>query len=246
MNTVMMNYKDVKEKQQKDAYNWARRDMKDHGFILRPIRFDFDDDSLEYDENEFEISMFYDKEKNIAILRRNWPKKLTTAYNYVLNYAEIEQIAPNSLKNLLENGIETYKRNGISPIKRGQRNSEKVTGKGRKTLTFEEARDNQFRAAFDWAVSDQEKHGFLSRPARFNFDGDYIEYDENVVVITMFYDKEQDWAILRRDWPELLKTAYNTITNYAEVERIAPNTLRKLLENGVELYMRYKKAGLAD
>ena len=111
-------------------------------------------------------------------------------------------------------------------------------------LYFKEAQDRRLKAAFDWAVRDQKRHGFVSKPIRFEFDGDYLEYDENVCHVAMFYNNE-DWAILRRDWPDKLATTYNIITNYDEIKQIAPNSVRELLDNGVKMHDRYRKAGMA-
>lgn len=114
-----------------------------------------------------------------------------------------------------------------------------------KLLYFKDARAKQLKAAFNWAVDYQKRHGFRSKPIRFEFDGDYLEYDRSKCEVAMFYDKDFDWAILRRDWPDRFATCYNIVTNYREIEKMAPNSLRELLDNGVEMYMRYKNAGLA-
>ena len=112
-------------------------------------------------------------------------------------------------------------------------------------LLFKDVQERRYKEAFDWAVKDQKRHGFLSRPARFDFHGeDILEYDKEKCRIAMFYNEENDWAILRRDWPEKLATAYNVITNYDEVKRVAPNSLKELLDNGVEMYEQYKAVGL--
>ena len=111
-------------------------------------------------------------------------------------------------------------------------------------LFFNDIKDRRFKEAFDWAVRDQKRHNFLSRPARFEFHGeDVLEYDESYCQIAMFYNEEKDWAILRRDWPDKLATSYNVITNYDEIRKVAPNSLKRLLENGVKMYEKYKEAG---
>lgn len=112
-------------------------------------------------------------------------------------------------------------------------------------LYFKKAMDQKYKAAFDWAVRDQKRHGFHSKPINFEFDGDSLEYDENVVHVAMFYDEDQNWAILRRDWPEKLATTYNIVANIDEVKKKAPNSMLELLNNGLMMYDRYKKNGFA-
>ena len=112
-------------------------------------------------------------------------------------------------------------------------------------LLFKDVQERRYKEAFDWAVKDQKRHNFLSRPARFEFHGeDVLEYDKEKCHIAIFYNEEKDWAILRRDWPDKLATAYNVITNYDEIKRVAPNSLKELLDNGVEMYEQYKAVGL--
>ena len=57
-------------------------------------------------------------------------------------------------------------------------------------LEFTEAKEKQLMEAYDWAVKDMEKHNFLSRPARFDFDEDLIEYDENAYIICSYRTDE--------------------------------------------------------
>ena len=117
--------------------------------------------------------------------------------------------------------------------------------KEERILYFKDAKEKRLREAFEWAVKDQKRHNFLSRPARFEFHGeDFLEYDKRICHIAMFYSPEKDWAILRRDWPDKLATSYNFITNYDEIKKVAPNSLNELLDNGVKMHEHYKSVGL--
>ena len=118
-----------------------------------------------------------------------------------------------------------------------------------KFLYFKDSSERRYRQrlekAFRWAVEEQKKHNFLSRPARFEFHGeDAMEYDRKICHAAMFYNEDKDWAILRRDWPEKLATSYNVIINYDEIKRVAPNSLKELLENGIKMSEEYAAAKL--
>lgn len=111
-----------------------------------------------------------------------------------------------------------------------------------KIINFNDARD-PFQVAFEWAISEQKRMGFVAQPVNFAFEKDEITYDENKVYVSVFYDEKSGHAILRRDWDEGFVVQYNVLANYDELARIAPNSLTKLKDNGVNLYKRYRRAG---
>ncbi len=103
--------------------------------------------------------------------------------------------------------------------------------------------DIKLKKAYDWAIGEQKRYGFIAQPVRFEFEKDELTYDQESVYVSVFYDKESKEAIMRRDWDSSFVVQYNVLVNYEELTRIAPNSLRTLLMNGIDLYHRYLHAG---
>lgn len=113
-----------------------------------------------------------------------------------------------------------------------------------KIISFSEANDRLFELASQWAVAEQKRYGFIARPINFIFERDELTYDQEKVYISVFFNSETGDAILRRDWDDGYTVQYNILANYEEIARIAPHSLAKLKSNGIELYKRYRRAGL--
>lgn len=94
--------------------------------------------------------------------------------------------------------------------------------------------------AYAWAVSAQEKYGFIATPIELDGfeNGDKLTYNPAEVYVSVFYDEKTDTAILRRDWDGGYLVQYNVLVNYADLKKIAPHSIKQLLENGVKLYKR--------
>ena len=102
--------KDAQKKKLKDAYNWALSEQKRLGFFAQPIQLNFDEgDALTHDKKVY-VSVFVDEDSKRVLMRRDWDEDLTVQYNVIVNYDEIKNVAPNSLNELLNNGIKLYER----------------------------------------------------------------------------------------------------------------------------------------
>lgn len=112
-----------------------------------------------------------------------------------------------------------------------------------KLIDFSEARDSLFDAAYKWAVSEQIRLGFVAQPVVYLFERDELTYDQKLVYVSVFHDRNTGETLLRRDWDNLRVTQYNVLANYAECLKVAPRSMEKLKQNGVELYKRYSRAG---
>ena len=95
--------------------------------------------------------------------------------------------------------------------------------------------------AYDWAEKWRiEYRIYYAQPVQLTFkEGDYID-DGDGFKISVFYKKSTGQAILRRDWIDEYKVSYNILTNYDEIARIAPKSLRLMLRNGLELKERWE------
>jgi hypothetical protein len=88
------------------AYDWAEEQRRVGGFKSQPIRVEFPNgDQLEAYSDDFTVSMFYNKDTGEALLRRDWEDKMAIQYNIVVNFDEIAKIYPNSVKEMLQNGL---------------------------------------------------------------------------------------------------------------------------------------------
>ena len=110
-------------------------------------------------------------------------------------------------------------------------------------VSFSEAKDKLFEVASKWAINEQKRNGFIATPINFIFDRDELTYDQKKVYISVFFNNETGDAIMRRDWDDSFTVQYNILANYDQIAKIAPHSLAKLKNNGIELYKRYRRAG---
>ena len=96
--------------------------------------------------------------------------------------------------------------------------------------------------AYEWAVSTQKRYGIIATPIRLTGfdDGDKLTYNSSEVYVSVFYDKETETAILRRDWDDAVQ--YNVLVNYADLQKTAPHSMKKLIENGLRHYRYHNRA----
>ena len=114
-----------------------------------------------------------------------------------------------------------------------------------KIIRFDEAKkrkdEEELIEAYEWAVAEQKYYGLLAQPVRLDIkDGDLTEPRDGFL-ISVFYNAKTGMAILRRDWDEDCAVQYNILVNHDEVDKIAPTSLAKLKQNGLELFNKYKK-----
>lgn len=86
--------------------------------------------------------------------------------------------------------------------------------------------------AYFWADSKRRK-GEPSSPLRIEFDSDYINFD-NGCHISLFVSEGK--AIMRREWAEDHSVLYNSIVNYEEIIKVAPKSVERMIQNGLEIY----------
>ena len=95
--------------------------------------------------------------------------------------------------------------------------------------------------AYDWAEKWRIEYGIYIQPIKLVFKGgDFID-DGDGFKISVFYKKSTGQALLRRDWLDEYKVSYNILTNYDEIAKVAPKSLRLMLRNGLELKERWEE-----
>ena len=94
--------------------------------------------------------------------------------------------------------------------------------------------------AYKWAVQVQKELNIPAPPVKINFDSDELTHNEEDCFVSIFYDEQSGKALLRRDWDKDLTVQYNLIVNYEEIKKTAPNSLHKLIQNGIKLQERYE------
>lgn len=101
-------------------------------------------------------------------------------------------------------------------------------------IYLNDIKDQRYKEAYEWALSDSVTRGIKPSPARMEWNDDE-DYDRSVILITLFYNPESGRALLRRDWIKEPFMQYNVITNFEEVKRTAPNVVREMITAGLEL-----------
>ena len=105
---MVVSFSERGKEKAKVLYEWATKNMKELGCIADPIRIKFESDHLVEDPNGCMMSIFIDEESGVALLRRDWTDVGAVQFNVVLNYGEIREIAPYSLKHMEDNGRRLY------------------------------------------------------------------------------------------------------------------------------------------
>lgn len=109
-------------------------------------------------------------------------------------------------------------------------------------VSLEDFRERRNTLAYKWAVKEQKELNIPAPPVEIKFDSDRLTHNEDDCFVSIFYNKDDGKALLRRDWDKDLTVQYNLLTNYEEIKKIAPNSLEKLIQNGIKLQERYRKA----
>ena len=106
-------------------------------------------------------------------------------------------------------------------------------------IRFEEAKDSLLKAAYDWAVKEQERMSIMAQPITLTFESDNLTVDSEDCVVSVFYDQETKKAILRRDWLDDMAISYLVLVNWEDVKKTAPDSAARMLDNGIKLYRFY-------
>ena len=109
-------------------------------------------------------------------------------------------------------------------------------------IDYMDTKKTRQREIFAWAVSEQQRMGCMAEPIALDFKADDLVHDPPGCVVSIFYNDESGEALLRRDWLEDMGIKYNLLTNFDEIERIAPRSVKRMLDNGAKLYAYYDGA----
>ena len=106
----------------------------------------------------------------------------------------------------------------------------------------EKEKEVQLTEAYEWAVERQREYGFMARPVHIDFKtGDHLE-DVDGFTVAVFYKKATKEALLLRYWEKRMAISYNILTNFDKLAMVAPKSLERMLQNGLELKKRWEEA----
>lgn len=112
--------KNVKRKVTKEAFDWAVSEQRRLGLMAEPLNVIFDEDSLELEDKNCIVSVFYNEDTNRAIMRRDWTDIMAVKYNILTNLSQIKKVAPQTTELMMDNAIKMYyrysKRGGVTRI----------------------------------------------------------------------------------------------------------------------------------
>lgn len=100
----------AEEKRLSDAYDWAMKRWRELGLVTQPVHLVFENGDYVDDGDGYTIAIFYKKATGEALLCRYWEDEMTIGYNLLTNYDEVAEVAPNSLKLMLQNGLKIKQR----------------------------------------------------------------------------------------------------------------------------------------
>ena len=102
----ILSFAAAKDEKLSAAYAWAQEEIKYFDLLVHVLTLKFDDNDLSWSEDEnFLIALFYDDEEGEPLLRRFWKKESAVKYDYICNYKQLKEQAPNSVAIMLSNGI---------------------------------------------------------------------------------------------------------------------------------------------
>ena len=104
----------------------------------------------------------------------------------------------------------------------------------------EKKKEELLSEAYDWALERQREYGIMATFVSLTFkNGDTID-DGDGFIIALFYKKSTKEALLYREWEDRMAMAFNILTNYDEVAKIAPKSLNRMLHNGLKIKQRWE------
>lgn len=105
----------------------------------------------------------------------------------------------------------------------------------------EKEKERILSEAYEWALDRQHELQYIAQPIYMTFPkGDTID-DGDGFTMSVFYKKSTGEAVLRRDWERRMAIAYNILTNYDEIAKIAPKSLKLMLQNGLKIKKRWEE-----
>lgn len=230
------------------AYYWADSERKRNGFFVKePMDYYFQNDKLNVDESSVVVAAFYNRHMNDlgdAVLVHVWPHKMIAKYSVIMNYDEIRQLSPKTLKKLLNNGLEMYKHRtllGVPLKERGNEETQVCEG----IVSFEEYKANNIGAkkkreqneAFYWVISEQKRYNKMAQQINLRIDDSYKENDGTT--IALFFNGVIKEVIMALIWKNIRCVAFKRIENHEELSINAPKTVERWRNNG-ELLFRYR------
>lgn len=110
MMTIIVGFRKAREQLLGDAYRWAVSEQQRLQIYGTPaIMIDpCDTEGLEHDSDDCVISIFRNEENGHTLMRRDWMDDQTLVYNRLVNFRQIEQIAPKAVQHMLSNGVRLY------------------------------------------------------------------------------------------------------------------------------------------
>ena len=107
-------------------------------------------------------------------------------------------------------------------------------------LAREKLNERVLSDAYDWALERQREYGVMATHVKLTFEsGDTID-DGDGFIIALFYKKSTKEALLYREWEDRMAIAFNILTNYDEIAKIAPKSLNRMLHNGLKVKQRWE------
>ena len=106
-------------------------------------------------------------------------------------------------------------------------------------LAKESVSEEDMAAAYKWASDFRKNNNMKAQPIRLLFNQGDVIRDDDGFSVSFFYDSESGNALVRRDWENELAIQFNIITNYEDIRKTAPNSLIKMLKNGINLYYKW-------
>jgi len=95
------------------------------------------------------------------------------------------------------------------------------------------------KAAFNWAISEQERIGLVAGLLFLEPEHEELEEYEEGFVPSVFYDEESGKALLRRDWLKDGAVRYDVLTNFEEIKKRTPKVAQTLRENAIRVYRHF-------
>lgn len=105
-----------------------------------------------------------------------------------------------------------------------------------KIISFAKVKDEQLKAAYDWAVSEQKRLGITARTLNLEIVDEESIHDNNKCIFSIYADEKTDTYIFRRDWFDKNCVDYHMLGNFQELRNTAPLSVQHLLDNGVKVY----------
>ncbi len=245
----MLSLDAFRKRKYKAAFDWAENERKRFGFNAPVISIKLEGDDFAHSTDGFSIALFYDYETDKLMMRRFWQDTETVAYNFLANkYDVLKEIAPKSLQELLDNGIELA---GGREDSAGFGGEQDLTGpvSGRRPaagprsvktdgniFSLDGFKKEKYKEAFYWVEKERKSLGLPTSTVKMDVEKDELIYDKENCTMALYYNVDTKMAILRRTWYDIQTVMYSMVVNYDEVKEKTPKKLQELLDKGLEIY----------